>query len=43
MARRLMRMDPNLTVARARSAWPFPPAFMARLADGLKVAGIPRG
>lgn len=43
MARRLMRNDPNLTVARARHAWPFPPAFMARLADGLKVAGIPRG
>jgi len=43
MARRLMRKDPNLTVARARRAWPFPPAFMARLADGLKVAGIPRG
>ena len=43
MARQLMRKDPNLTVARARRAWPFPPAFMARLADGLKVAGIPRG
>ena len=43
MARRLIRKDPNLTVARARRAWPFPPAFMARLADGLKVAGIPRG
>ena len=43
MARRLMRKDPNLTVARARRSWPFPPAFMARLADGLKIAGIPRG
>jgi adenylate cyclase len=43
MARRLMRNDPKLTVARARRAWPFPPTFMARLADGLKVAGIPRG
>jgi AraC-like DNA-binding protein len=42
MARRLIRKDPNLTVARARRAWPFPPAFMARLADGLKAAGIPR-
>jgi AraC-like DNA-binding protein len=41
--RRLMRKDPHLTVARARHAWPFPPAFMARLADGLKIAGIPRG
>ena len=26
MARRLMREDPNLTVTRARCAWPFPPA-----------------
>lgn len=43
MARRLMRNDPSLTVARARRAWPFPPAFMTRLADGLKIAGIPRG
>jgi AraC-like DNA-binding protein len=43
MARQLMRKDPNLTVARARHAWPFPPAFMARLAEGLKVAGVPRG
>jgi len=43
MARRLMRKDPNLTVAKARRAWPFPPAFMARLADGLKAAGVPRG
>jgi AraC-like DNA-binding protein len=42
MARRLMRNDPNLTVASARRAWPFPPAFMTRLADGLKLAGIPR-
>jgi predicted Zn-dependent protease len=42
MARRLMRNDPNLTVASARRAWPFPPAFMARLADGLKWAGVPR-
>jgi hypothetical protein len=32
-----MRNDPNLTVARARRAWPFPPAFMARLADRAEI------
>ncbi|HET7912694.1 MAG TPA: helix-turn-helix domain-containing protein [Pseudolabrys sp.] len=42
IARRLMRKDPHLTVGRARNAWPFPPAFMARLADGLATAGVPR-
>lgn len=42
IARRLMRKDPDLTVERARNAWPFPPAFMARLADGLATAGVPR-
>ena len=42
IARRLMRRDPDLTVERARNAWPFPPAFMARLADGLATAGVPR-
>jgi AraC-like DNA-binding protein len=42
MARRLMRNDPNLTVASARRAWPFPAKFMSRLADGLKLAGVPR-
>ena len=42
MARRLMRKDPDLTVERAGGAWPFPPAFMARLADGLATAGVPR-
>jgi AraC-like DNA-binding protein len=42
IARRLMRKDPDLTVERARNAWPFQPAFMARLADGLVVAGVPR-
>ena len=42
MAKRLMRKDPNLTVARARKAWPFPPAFMAHLSDGLQIAGVPR-
>jgi len=42
IARRLMRKDPDLTVERAGNAWPFPPAFMARLADGLAIAGVPR-
>jgi AraC-like DNA-binding protein len=42
IVRRLMRKDPDLTVERARTAWPFPPAFMARLADGLATAGVPR-
>lgn len=37
-----MRKDPNLTVAVARAAWPFRPAFMEQLADGLASAGIPR-
>ena len=43
MGRRLMRKDPGLTVSQAREAWPFTPAFMSRLADGLEVAGLPRG
>lgn len=42
VARRLMRKDPYLTVMRARKAWPFPPAFMARLGDGLEAAGVPK-
>jgi AraC-like DNA-binding protein len=42
IARRLMRKAPELTVETARTAWPFPPAFMARLADGLAIAGVPR-
>jgi AraC-like DNA-binding protein len=41
-ARHLLREDPDLTVAIAQRAWPFPPAFMARLADGLARAGVPR-
>jgi len=41
-AKALMRKDPNLTVAVARTAWPFRPAFMDQLADGLASAGIPR-
>jgi AraC-like DNA-binding protein len=41
-ARNLMRNDPDLTVAEARQAWPFTPGFMARLGDGLEIAGVPR-
>jgi AraC-like DNA-binding protein len=41
-ARKLLRKDPDLTVAVARRAWPFRPDFMERLADGLAAAGIPR-
>jgi AraC-like DNA-binding protein len=40
-ARRLLRKDPGLTVTVARDAWPFRPGFMDRLADGLRLAGIP--
>jgi hypothetical protein len=40
---RLLRKDPSLTVSVARRAWPFPPAVMERLADGLASAGMPRG
>jgi AraC-like DNA-binding protein len=42
MARRLLRKDPHLTVAGARHAWPFTPAFMEHLSEGLAVAGIPK-
>jgi adenylate cyclase len=42
MGRKLMRQEPELTVAKARQAWPFTPVFMARLADGLEIAGLPR-
>jgi AraC-like DNA-binding protein len=41
-ARKLLRKDANLTVAVAREAWPFAPAFMERLGDGLATAGVPR-
>ncbi len=43
MGRRLMRKDPDLTISEARQAWPFTPAFMSRLGDGLEIAGLPRG
>jgi len=42
-ARKLMRKDGNLTVASARAAWPFPPGFVDRLGEGLKIAGVPGG
>jgi AraC-like DNA-binding protein len=42
VARALLRKDPDLTVAVAKQAWPFPQRFMAALADGLAVAGVPR-
>jgi len=42
MGRQLMRKDPDLTVAEARLAWPFTPAFMSQLGDGLEIAGLPR-
>ena len=43
IARRLMRNDPELTAAKARGSWPFRPAFMERLCDGLTAAGVPLG
>ena len=42
MGRELLRKDPDLTVSVARRAWPFTPAFMGRLGDGLAVAGVPQ-
>jgi len=39
----LLHKDPSLTVRVARRAWPFPPQFNERLADGLAGAGLPRG
>lgn len=40
-AKQLLRKDPALTVDIASTAWPFPPEFMTRIADGLAGAGIP--
>jgi AraC-like DNA-binding protein len=42
MGKRLTRKEPELTVSQARRAWPFTPAFMCRLGDGLAIAGLPR-
>ncbi|MGH6678912.1 MAG: helix-turn-helix domain-containing protein [Bradyrhizobium sp.] len=41
IGRQLMRREPNLTVARARRAWPFTPRFISCLGDGLEIAGLP--
>ena len=40
---RLITGDPELTAAKARGSWPFRPAFMERLCDGLTAAGVPLG
>jgi len=40
-ARRLLKRDPELTVSEVERAWPLPPALVARLCDGLAIAGIP--
>ena len=42
IVRSLLRRDPGLTVGLAYRAWPFPAGFMARVADGLAAAGLPR-
>jgi AraC-like DNA-binding protein len=41
IVRGLLRKDPDLTIANARDALPFAPAFVDRLADGLRTAGVP--
>ena len=38
----LLRKDPDLTISVARGAWPFRPAFMDRLCEGLEIAELPR-
>jgi AraC-like DNA-binding protein len=40
--RRILRKDPDLVVLEAQRAWPFPADFMARLAEGLVIGGLPR-
>jgi AraC-like DNA-binding protein len=42
LVRSLLRKDSSLTIAVAYRAWPFPAPFMARLADGLAAADLPR-
>jgi AraC-like DNA-binding protein len=42
IARQLLRKDPALTISQATRAWPFRPEFMARLGEGLELAGLPR-
>ena len=41
-ARWLLRKDPDLTISEVERAWPMPPSLVARLCDGLVIAGIPR-
>ena len=41
-ARNLLRKDKDLNASAARDGWPFTPAFMERLGDGLVTAGVPR-
>lgn len=41
--KRLMRKDPDLTIAEVLQAWPFRPAFLEHLSDGLEMARLPRG
>jgi adenylate cyclase len=40
-ARQLLKKDPELTISEVERAWPLPPALVARLCDGLAIAGIP--
>jgi AraC-like DNA-binding protein len=40
-ARRLLKKDPDLTISEVERDWPLPPALVARLCDGLAIAGIP--
>ncbi len=42
LARDLLRKDRHLTVQGAQNAWPFQPAVMQRLGEGLLLAGVPR-
>lgn len=42
IVRNILRKDPDLTVAEVRTAWPCPPGFMNRLAEGLSDAGLPK-
>lgn len=42
VVRSILRDDPDLTVFEARTAWPFRPSFMNRLAEGLAAAGLPK-
>jgi adenylate cyclase len=41
IVRALRNRDPELTVAMARDAWPFPAGFNDRLGEGLEKSGLP--